>query len=109
MCYRLVMTEIFVVCGHTRVRQPFVLQVLTLTLSHETYRLIDCNSPNCSRSDYHTTQTHNCVAMCVQMYVYCLSQATDLYRPVGSYLKNLLQRNIMAVADNVNRQAYVFL
>ncbi|KIM31666.1 hypothetical protein M408DRAFT_46423, partial [Serendipita vermifera MAFF 305830] len=50
MCYRLIVTDVFLVCGHTRVHQPFM----------------DCQSPNCARSDYHTSQTHNCNLICRQ-------------------------------------------
>ncbi|CCA76948.1 hypothetical protein PIIN_10931 [Serendipita indica DSM 11827] len=50
MCYRILLTELYRGCGHSHFRQPFV----------------DCNSPNCVRSEYHTTQKHQCTLTCKQ-------------------------------------------
>ncbi|PVG03124.1 hypothetical protein CPB86DRAFT_427129 [Serendipita vermifera] len=50
MCYKLTVIELFTLCGHKVMRQPF----------------IDCNSPNCVRSEYHTVQAHECKLMCKQ-------------------------------------------
>ncbi|KIM31681.1 hypothetical protein M408DRAFT_327145 [Serendipita vermifera MAFF 305830] len=50
MCHKLEVTDVFQVCGHTRTSHP----------------TIDCKSPNCARSNYHTTQSHNCLAICKQ-------------------------------------------
>lgn len=101
MCYQLVTVDVFVVCGHSRLIQAYVYSLI-LMLTHIWCRFIDCYSPNCAQSDYHTMQNHNCNHMCKQRYITIIIVVCNIYLRVLAFRILSLGRNtIRDIAGNV--------